>query len=162
MKNKILEIFIVSIITAAVVLTAVAVGFRLSSGSSADKPAPNAVQTFADSDKSTNSAGSSSMISIPGYDRIIMKAGQKVQEVELGNPKQNKCYMVITIMLPDKTQLYRSGMLEPGKVLTSIEISRKLEAGIYKGAILRYSCYDMEEMQELNGADTIFTLEVKP
>lgn len=55
-----------------------------------------------------------------------------------------------------------SGLLEPGQVLTSIEISQELKPGIYEGAILSYSCYGMEEIKELNGAKTIFKLEVEP
>jgi hypothetical protein len=145
------------------VLAAVAIGFHLSSGNGRDKPVVNAAdQTFTDSTISEKNIGSSGTIAIPGFNQITMKAGQTAQRVELYNPKQNTCYMVITIMLPDKTQLYKSGMLEPGKVINTIELSRKLEAGTYKGAILRYSCYALENMKELNGAETIFTLEVKP
>ncbi len=113
-------------------------------------------------DISSNNSGASGMIAIPGYDHIVMKAGQKVQKVELGNPKQNNCYMRIAIILPDGTQLYESGLLEPGQVLTSIEISQELKPGIYEGAILSYSCYGMKEIKELNGAKTIFKLEVEP
>lgn len=113
-------------------------------------------------DISSNSGGASGMIAIPGYDHIVMKAGQKVQNVELGNPKQNNCYMRIAIMLPDGTQLYESGLLAPGQVLNSIELSQELKPGMYEGAILSYSCYGMKEIKELNGAKTIFKLEVKP
>jgi len=122
----------------------------------------DSVQTLSDVDISSNNSSASGMIAIPGYDHLVMKAGQKVQKVELGNPKQNNCYMRIAIMLPDGTQLYESGLLEPGQVLTSIEISQDLKPGIYEGAILSYSCYGMEEIKELNGAKTIFKLEVEP
>lgn len=127
-------------------------------GSGVDKPA---IETMAPV-KTKNIGSSSNSIAIPGYEKLVMKAGQLVQEVELFNPEENKCYMMIEILLPDRTRLYRTGMLEPGKGINKFEISRKLGAGTYEGAILKYSNYDLTNMQELNGAETNFTLEVIP
>lgn len=146
-----------AIVSAAALFAAALIGARFSSWPSSSKSGTDgSIQTLAVSD----SVGASGTIAIPGHDRIFMKAGQKVQEVDLGNPKQNDCYMTIAILLPDRTRLYKSGMLKPGQALTSIEISRELKAGTYKGAILSYSCYSTEGMQALNGAETIFNLEL--
>lgn len=109
-----------------------------------------------------NDTGASNSIAIPGYEKLVMKAGQLIQEVELFNPEKNKCYMMIEILLPDGTRLYRTGMMEPGKGINKFEISRKLAAGTYEGAILKYSNYDLSNMQELNGAETNLILEVTP
>ncbi len=110
-------------------------------------------------DEGVSSSGS---IAIPGYEKLVMRAGQLVQKVELFNPEKNECYMVIEILLPDGTRLYKTGMLEPGKGVNEFEITRKLEVGTFEGAILKYSNYDLANMQELNGAQTNFILEVIP
>lgn len=104
-------------------------------------------------------------IAIPGYERIILTAGQRTQAVTLENPPANDCYFVISILLPDGTELYKSGLIAPGSRVESIKLLITPEAGIYENAILRYSCWAVADdgtMQELNGADTILTLEVNP
>jgi hypothetical protein len=150
----------VSFGVAFTLFVAAAIGYNFNNASNS-KP-DGSVSALSDINISSNSGGASGMIAIPGYDHIVMKAGQKVQNIELGNPKQNNCYMRIAIMLPDGTQLYESGLLAPGQVLNSIELSQELKPGMYEGAILSYSCYGMKEIKELNGAKTIFKLEVKP
>ena len=103
--------------------------------------------------------GSSDSIAVPGFERLVMKAGQKQQDVLLFNPENNKCFFVIEILTADGTSLFKSGLIEPGKALYSIEISQTLEAGSYD-AVLRYSCYAEGTLAELNGAETSLKLEV--
>lgn len=150
----------ISSITAAVVVLAVlAIGFRISGvigGGTAGHE--NTALVSAGNEIVAASTGS---ISIPGYETLTMKAGQINQDVELFNPEGNPCYMRIEILLPDGTSIFRSGMIEPGKGVNSIQINRPLEAGTYKGAVMRFSNYSLEGRKELNGAETIFTLEVK-
>lgn len=124
----------------------------------ADKPA---IETMA-SVEAGNNGSSSPSITIPGYEKLVMKAGQVKQTVELFNPENNDCYMMIEILLPDGTSVYKTGMLEPGTIIKEIDISKKLQAGSYDGAIMRYSNFDLKNFQELNGAETIFNLEVEP
>lgn len=135
-----------------------AVSSYFKGGSLVDKPAVEAASPVVHE----NNASASNSIAIPGYEKLVMKAGQLFQDVELFNPKENKCYMVIEILFPDGTRLYKTGMLEPGKGINKFEISRKLEAGTYEGAILKYSNYNLANRQELNGAETNFILEVIP
>jgi len=158
MKKKILGICIASIFTVVVVLITAAICFHVNSGPTASVAADQASVVTTGS---VNNVGASGTIAIPGFKQLTMKAEETVQAVKFVNPEQNACYMVITIILPDKTQIYKSGMLAPGKELNTIELSQKLAAGTYEGAILQYSCYGLENKQELNGAETIFTLEVK-
>ena len=91
-------------------------------------------------------------IAIPGYDKLTFQAGALTQYVPLENPSENECYFVISIVLPDGTEIYKSGMVAPG-------------AGVYENTILKYSCWnvgDDGELSEVNGANTLFTLEVIP
>lgn len=101
-------------------------------------------------------------IAIPGFDRLVMKAGETAQEVTLDNPQQNNCYFVLSMYLPDGEKIYQSSKLAPGEILNSIELKRPLEAGTYEGVTLRYSCYDIDSLETLNGADVKFKLEVEP
>ena len=87
--------------------------------------------------------------------------GKTLQEVRLYNPPANPCYFVISLFLPDGAEIYRSGLLPPGKELATIELLRPLDAGTYEGAFIRYSCLSLDGMTSLNGADVDLTLEVK-
>lgn len=99
-------------------------------------------------------------IVIPGFEKLTLKAGLKEQNVQLYNPNENSCYFMITILLADGTELFQSELLAPGSSLNKIKLSRIPEPGIYEDAMLRYSCFDMETLKGLNGANTKFILEV--
>lgn len=102
-------------------------------------------------------------ISIPGFDHMSFKAGQTAQSVRLYNPETNDCAFVVSIILPSGKEIYHSEELAPGDSVETIEISDPLEAAIYEAAVLRYSCFTLgDDPQELNGADSTFTLEVMP
>ena len=77
-------------------------------------------------------------IYVPGYDYISMKEDDTEIPAMLYNPEENGCLIEAAISLPDGT------------------------AGVYEKSILRYSCYALDDKRQLNGADVIFTLEVKP
>lgn len=158
MKNKIIDIIVSTVTTIIIVFVVMAISSYFKNGSLLDKPAVETA-TAIHEDKNIDSSGS---IAIPGYEKLVMKAGQLTQNIELFNPEENECYMVIEILSPNGTRLYKTGMLEPGKGIDKFEISRELEIGTYEGAILKYSNYDLMNMQELNGAETNFILEVIP
>ena len=66
---------------------------------------------------------------------------------------------MIEILTADGTSLFKSGLIEPGKALYSVELSQTLKAGSYDG-VLRYSCYAEGTLVELNGAEVNIKLEV--
>lgn len=99
-------------------------------------------------------------ISIPGFERLVFKARHADQKVRFYNPERNKCYFEISICLPDGAEVFRSGLLAPGKSISSISLKYALEPGKYEGATLIYSCYSIGSMESLNGANIIFDLEV--
>lgn len=107
-------------------------------------------------------AGGSGRIKIPGFDSMTFKAGQRQQAVELRNPEENECYMVLVIELPDGSEIYRSGMIAPGAEISSIYLDQIPAAGSYPAAVLRYECFDLDGVTQLNGASVNFNLEVKP
>lgn len=167
------------LLTAGITLVAVALGINLKDSSSElptsdsvlsesavfTETIPNLLEGTIEENPEEESdavaaAGSSGNIIIPGFAQITFKAGTKEQNVKLYNPKENSCYFMITILLADNTEIYQSELLAPGSSLTKIKLSKVLEPGIYEDAILRYSCFDMETLKGLNGANTKFTLEV--
>ena len=137
-------------------------GSRLASSSSADLPQATAeLHQMARSEGMTVAA--TGAIAIPGFDVMKFRAGQTVQSVRLYNPEANACAFVVSIILPSGKEIYQSDLLKPGDSVDEIEISVPLDAAIYTASILRYSCYSLDEdPQELNGADSLFTLEVIP
>ncbi len=109
--------------------------------------------------------GAVGSIAIPGYDKITFQARTRTQYVPLENPAENDCYFVISIILPDGTEIYKSGMIAPGTTVDCLRLSTAPIAGIYENTTLRYSCWDIDEdgeLSEVNGANTHFTLEVIP
>jgi hypothetical protein len=108
-----------------------------------------------------NKNAGSSGIAIPGYKSISLKANQKEQAVSLVNPAQNSCYFVISLLLPDGTEIYKSKMIPPSKGLYNITLNRELAAGTYAKAILKYECYKMDDnLTKLNSANVEVILEV--
>lgn len=101
-------------------------------------------------------------ISIPGYEGLTLKANSLKQDVALKNPPQNTCYFVIALYLDDGTLLWESDYIEPGSNSAPIVLTRELSKGTYPNAILKYSCFKMdEEKTPLNGAETKLMLRAK-
>ena len=101
-------------------------------------------------------------IAIPGYEMLELKADSKEQSLCMPNPPQNSCYFQMCLYLEDGTLLWQSELIEPGKSSNPIVLSKALEKGMYHNAILRYSCFSLDEaLTPLNGAETKLTLWVK-
>ena len=64
--------------------------------------------------------------------------------------------------MPDGQEVFHSGILAPGQSLDTITLGFHIDPGIYDDAVVRYSCYALDTMQPLNGADIEFILEVLP
>lgn len=99
-------------------------------------------------------------IVLPGYDVISLKAGQTEQEVYFYNPKSNRCFLEISVLLDEET-LYTSDWMAPNTKIERISIEKSLLRGSYDGAVLRYSFYDLYTQRELNGAEVAVKLEVE-
>lgn len=101
-------------------------------------------------------------IAIPGYEMLELIADSKEQALSLPNPEQNMCYFQISLHLEDGTLLWKSELIEPGKTCKPMILTKALSKGTYPNAVLRYSCYRMDEaLSPLNGAETKVTLWVK-
>lgn len=100
-------------------------------------------------------------IDIPGYGSITLKADDAKQTVNFYNPEQNTCYFRMTLLLSDGTQLWQSGLVEPGKGIYNITLEQALSAGAYEDAVLKYECFAMnDEQTPLNGSEIKLTLNV--
>lgn len=100
-------------------------------------------------------------IDIPGYGSISLKAGEIGQAVNFYNPEQNTCCFRMSLLLSDGTELWKSGLVEPGMAVYEIELNQPLEAGEYEDATLKYECFAMDDAQTpLNGSEIKLTLNV--
>lgn len=90
---------------------------------------------------------------IPGYEVVRFPKGARDVELPLVNPEENNCYFAFELIL-DSTgeQLYESGLVEPGKAVSKITLTRALDEGEYRITI-RVKPYDMQSMAALNGAN---------
>ena len=101
-------------------------------------------------------------IAVPGYEMLELKADSKEQSLCFPNPPQNMCYFQIVLYLEDGTELWKSELIEPGDTSKPMVLTTALSKGTYPNAVLRYSCYRMDEdLSPLNGAETKVTLWVK-
>lgn len=165
MKDFFILLFGSIILTAILIFVSIFVGSALSSGKS--EPAAVEVEETSEVAKDTDTmevptvAPSTGGISIPGFSSVTFSADELEQNITLYNPENNKCYFIISLLLPDGTEIYKSGMLKPGECIEKITLTKELEPGLYNNAIVRYDCYELETLQQLNGANAKFNLEVR-
>lgn len=108
-----------------------------------------------------NKGGVTEGILIPGYGAVSMQTGAEELPISLGNPQENNCYFKITVTLLDGAVLYESDYIKPGQGMEGIPIKKKMAPGTYE-VLLNYRCFSMdEELTELNGAESSFSLTVK-
>lgn len=108
-------------------------------------------------------------IAIPGWGSITLPADTTKAEgcVDFYNPEANAgwYYLTYEIRIPDESgnleTIYQSGLIEPGKHIQSIELTRALSAGEYD-AVIHVQPYSLdEELNALNNADMKTLLKVK-
>ncbi|NMP38086.1 MAG: hypothetical protein GX051_08225 [Clostridiales bacterium] len=95
-------------------------------------------------------------ISIPGWAKISIPAGEKDISVDFPNPEKNagKYYLSFELRLKDSGEvLYKSGLVPPGQTIQKISLSRTLNEGTYK-AVIHVQPYKMDENRtSTNNAD---------
>lgn len=121
---------------------------------------PNAGE-WSGSQVSDSSDGETEGIKIPGYPSITLPAGEETVSVALLNPEGNPCYFTFTLVLKDTNEvLYTSKQVPPGQAITSITMSRALEAGEYD-AVIQITTASLEDGSAMNGANVETTLIVE-
>lgn len=100
-------------------------------------------------------------ILVPGYETVVMTAGTDLMPISIGNPKENLCFMKVTLLLGEDTVLYQSDLLPPGQGMDEVQISQILAAGTYDAAARFEFFQNNEEHTPLNTADSGFVLIVK-
>lgn len=156
MKNK-KGILILSGSILVIAMIAVGLYFLLTKKDSDSdiKPDPDMVaesepDTVVESDSGTEKTEG---IRIPGYPRITIQADTKDVTMNLINPEGNPCYFTFEIVLTEENEtIYVSEMVEPGKAITNVTISRALEKGEYP-AVIKITTTSLENGLAMNGAN---------
>jgi hypothetical protein len=108
---------------------------------------------------SFSNAGSEEAV-FPGYTSLSLKANQTGQSIDLYNPAVNDCYFVISLLLPDGTAIWKSGLISPGQGLHEITLARTIPAGLYENSTLKYECFKMnDELTPLQGGEVTLVLK---
>lgn len=101
-------------------------------------------------------------IDLPGYEWIPLASGKLEQEQTFPNPPQNFCWIRVSLLLEDGTNLWTSELVAPGESSEPVVLSQTLEPGEYKNAVLKYECFRMDDdLSPLNGGEVHLTLKVK-
>lgn len=101
-------------------------------------------------------------IDLPGYEWIPLVSGKLEQEQTFPNPPQNFCWIRVSLLLEDGTNLWTSELVAPGESSAPVVLSQTLEPGEYKNAVLKYECFRMDDdLSPLNGGEVHLTLRVK-
>lgn len=168
-----MNIIVLLVCTAAVALASVFIGYSFGSASTAASapttasvplqivPSVSTPTPAQEAPQAATQGATEGYISVPGFERLTVN-GQTLHAAAISNAASNNCYFVVSLLLPDGSEVYRSSYLAPGQSLGDVELSRVLAAGVYAATTVRYSCYATEDMRQLNGADIAFTLEVLP
>lgn len=90
---------------------------------------------------------------------MTIPANQKTVACNIFNPEYNPCYFVAVITLDGGAEIYRSGLIAPGKAIYQLTLAAPLDKGEYP-ATLTYYCYSLDNKTEINGATTHFISEV--
>ena len=146
----------------AFILLAGIVGYHMGEGATTPAPAaetlpPVPTAPAAPTAQATAPEGSTT---IPGFDRLQIAASTGQQAAPFYNPAGNDCYFVISLFLPSGEEIFRSGLVPPGESLSTITLASVPPAGAYENSILRYSCYSLDSIQPMNGADVKLTIEI--
>lgn len=100
-------------------------------------------------------------IDLPQFAWLNLKADTKEQELTFTNPPQNFANIRVSILLPDRTVLWTSEIIPPGKTSENVVLSQALSSGDYKNSILKYECFQNDEgLTPLNGAENTLILRV--
>ncbi|GHU57775.1 hypothetical protein AGMMS49975_23790 [Clostridia bacterium] len=67
-------------------------------------------------------------ISIPSFERITAQ-GLTLHAANVSNPVRNTCYFVVSLILLDGIEVYRSGYIAPGRSLGDVVMSKPVTAG---------------------------------
>lgn len=102
--------------------------------------------------KKETKAGSAPNIVMPGWGTITVKADSTEIDVPFKNPDANEGYYYMTFALMIENgeaeggyeTLYQSGLVEPGKFLNTITLSRPIPPGTYE-AIVHIQPYTMDD-----------------
>ncbi len=100
-------------------------------------------------------------IRIPGYPAITIDAGETEVTMNLMNPEGNPCYFTFELVLTESNEtIYTSKMVEPGKAITNVTLSRPLEKGEHP-AVIKIATSSLEDGSQMNGAnvETILVAE---
>ena len=105
---------------------------------------------------------------IAGWESVTIPANKKEAGVDFFNPEENAQLYYLTFELrlysnsgQDYEVLYTSGLVEPGKHISRITLSRELEKGVYE-AVIHVQPYRMNEEKTLtNNADMRIKLIVE-
>lgn len=107
-------------------------------------------------------------VAISGQGTMVIPANKKQITVDFYNPKENTelYYLTFELRIYNNSKqgyevLYTSGLVEPGKHINRITLSRKLEKGMYE-AVVHVQPYRMnKEKTRTNNADMKIKLIVK-
>lgn len=105
---------------------------------------------------------------IAGWESLTIPAGKTEADVDFFNPEENAQLYYLTFELrlfqnnrEDYEVLYTSGLVEPGKHIGRITLSRKLKKGVYE-AVIHVQPYRMNEKKTpTNNADIRIRLIVE-
>lgn len=109
----------------------------------------------------SDQSSSAEIISLLGYSSIELAANTIEQDMTFSNPKENNCYIKVSILLSDGSILWTSDLIAPGNTSDTIKLTTALSEGTYKNSVLKYDCYTIDTLAALNGAQNAVTIIVQ-
>lgn len=141
--SKIKVAIVVLILLIMVIIAIFALNGCSNSGGNYSKPNLPDIQFNNDNGYSPNSQDNS--VEIPAVTGIVVKSNTSLQKLNISNPSDNKYVFIVEVYLGDGTKLYTSDYIYPSDTVTNARFNTTLKSGIYKNALMVYTCCTMDD-----------------
>jgi hypothetical protein len=100
-------------------------------------------------------------IKIPGYSTLTINGASSTWNMSLVNPEGNSCYFKYTLTVEETGEtIYESDLIEPGKAISSFDVSNAPTEGDYT-LLINIATFTMDgNLTSMNGAQVKAGLEL--
>ena len=140
-KNKV-AIVVFSLLVVAIVLIFALKGCNNPDGNYSK---PNLPDIQFNDDNGYSPSEQDNGVEIPAVTGLVVKSDTLAQKLNISNPSSNKYVFIVEIYLSDGTKIYISDYIYPSDTVTDVEFSKTLKTGLYKNALMVYTCCTMDD-----------------
>jgi len=136
---------VIVICIALILIVALILALKFGNGNDGKYQKPSLPDIQFNGDGGFTAAQQDNNVVIPATTGIVVKSNTTRQKLNILNPSGNKYVFVVDIYLNDGTKLYTSDYIYPAETITSAEFTQKLNEGLYRNALMVYTCCTLDD-----------------